>query len=88
MKKIIIGIIPHTIRPPYPFTDYMITVEVSGEIHNMYPPGMDLITAANSAIMIYQTLEFIGGFDVRFSTLEEDKFCTKFMADYPDFRKK
>lgn len=82
MGKIIIKIIPQTKEPPYLFSDYMITVDLYDKFLNMRPPEMDVETACNTAIMIAKALEFIGEYDVRFSTLGEDRVCTEYIAAY------
>lgn len=82
MENIILEIMPQSKNLPYLFLDYIITVNLPNKRLNIHTPKMDMITACNIAIMIAQALEFVGKYDVRFSTYTEDKSCTAYIAAY------
>lgn len=82
MKNIILGIIPQIKNPPYLFSDYVITIDLHYNIFSLQTAKMDMVAACNTAIIIAQVLEALGEYNVRFSTLSEDRACTEYIALY------
>ena len=82
MENIILEIMPQSKNLPYLFSDYIITVNLPNKRLNTSAIFLFISICRNIAIMIAQALEFVGKYDVRFSTYTEDKSCTAYIAAY------